>query len=316
MRAKIMLLSGSAQDEINASYAEKILLDISAAFDHTFSLRQEAIGEKSVAAHGEALTDETILACQQCQAVFVCDAGAQGIQDLYDALNLPLLIRSFTVPEVLCGRHEAPICLYVGSVFSLDEDTLRQAARSAFSFSQELDVRLCHVSPAGASKAEWEAAVRVQEASFPQVSAAAVTAPEAIRAMISAPERMGLLLCPPYAGSIMLSAGTALCTHPSVIHDMTFDSSIGVYAPYLPRDGFEPGPFAAALAVAKMLRCSLRLSKEAACLEAALSNVIVSGWRAKEEDGGGAITGEGVVELLCEQIAVAGELMNKGGILG
>ena len=185
MRAKIMLLSSSAQDEANAAYAEKILIDLSAAFDHTFSMRQGKIGEKSKAASGESLTDKTIDACQSCQAVFVCDAGADGIEDLYDALNLPLLVRSFCVPEVLCGRHEKPVNLYVGSVFSMDEDTLRQAIHSSFSLAQEMDVRLCHCAPTGKSQAEWTAAIRVQETAFPQVSADALTASEAIRNMIT-----------------------------------------------------------------------------------------------------------------------------------
>ena len=313
MRAKIMLLSSSPRDEINAAYAEKILVDLSAAFDHTISMRQDKIGEKARAAGGESLTDKTIDACQDCQAVFICDAGADGAQDLYDALNLPMLVRSFCVPEVLCGRHEKPVNLYVGSVFSMDEDTLRQAVHSAFSLAQEMDARLCHCAPTGKSQAEWTAAIRVQETAFPQVSADAVSAPDAIRGMIVSPERMGLLLCPPYAGSIMLAAGTALSTHPNVIHDFTFDESIGVYAPLLPPDGSEPSPFAAALAVAKMLRCSLHLSKEAACLEAALSNVIVGDWETKED--GGELSGMDVVELIGEQIATAGELMNKSGIL-
>ena len=251
-------------------------------------------------------------ACLSCQAVFVCDANADGLQELYDALNLPMLVRSFCVPEVLCGRHEKPVNLYVGSVFSMDEDTLRQAIHSSFSLAQEMDVRLCHCAPTGKSQADWTAAIRVQETAFPQVSASAMTAPEAIRGMITSPERMGMLLCPPYAGSIMLSAGTALCTHPNIIHDFAFDESIGVYAPVLPPDQSDVGPFAAALAVAKMLRCSLHLSKEAACLEAALSNVIVGGWETKED--GGALSGMDVVELIGEQIAMAGELMNKSGI--
>ncbi len=307
-----MLLSSSPRDEINAAYAEKILVDLSAAFDHTFSMRQERIGEKSKAANGESLTDKTIDACQECRAVFVCDAGAEGVQELYDALNLPMLVRSFCVPEVLCGRHEKPVNLFVGSVFSMDEDTLRQAIRSAFSLAQEMDVRLCHCAPAGKSQAEWTAAIRVQETAFPQVSADALTAPEAIRGMIASPERMGMLLCPPYAGSIMLSAGTALSTHPNVIHDFAFDETIGVYAPVLPPYQDDVGPFAAALAVAKMLRCSLHLSKEAACLEAALSNVIVGGWETKED--GGELSGMDVVELIGEQISMAGELMSKSGI--
>jgi len=307
-----MLLSSSPQDEVNAAYAEKILVDLSAAFDHTFSMRQEKIGEKALAAYGESLTDKVVDACLDCGAVFACDAGSQGVQELYDALNLPMQVRSFCVPEVLCDRHEKPVNLYVGSVFSMDDDTLRPAVRSAFTLAQEMDVRLCHCAPAGKSQADWAAAVRVQETAFPQVSANAMTAAEAIRGMIASPERMGLLLCPPYAGSIMLAAGTALCTHPNIIHDFAFDDSIGVYAPVLPPDVDDVSPFATALAVAKLLRCSLHLSKEAACLEAALSNVIVGGWETKED--GGALSGMDVVELIGEQIATAGELMTRSGI--
>ena len=231
--------------------------------------------------------------------------------DRYTAYRLGIAEGGLT-REVLCGRHEKPVNLYVGSVFSMDEDTLRQAIHSSFSLAQEMDVRLCHCAPTGKSQAEWTAAIRVQETAFPQVSADALTASEAIRNMITSPERMGMLLCPPYAGGIMLSAGTALSTHPNVIHDFAFDESIGVYAPVLPPDQNDVGPFAAALAVAKMLRCSLHLSKEAACLEAALSNVIVGGCETKED--GGALSGMDVVELIGEQIAMAGELMNKSGI--
>ena len=294
-----MLLSGSKRDEANADFAEKILIDISAAFDHSFSLMREKIGEKSIAAHGEALTDQVIDACQQCQAVFVCDADAQGVQDLYDALDLPLCVRSFCVPVSLCGRHEAPIALYVGSALSLDEETLRQAMRSAFLFTQEEEVRLCSVAPAGNAKAEWEAAIRVQESQQPQFSASPLSAPDAVAQMITAPERMGLVLCPPYAGSILLSAGTALCNHPSVIHDLAFDDTIGVFAPYLPQAEQTPAPVSAALAAVKMLRFALRLPREAACVEAAVNNVLSSGWRSHQQENAGeaAIAAQGMLEL-------------------
>lgn len=307
-----MLLTSSPQDEINAAYAEKILIDLSAAFDHTFSMMQGKIGAQSLSAYQEPLTEKTIAACQQCQAVFSCSAEAQGMQALYDALNLPLLIRSFCVPEVLCKRHEKPVKLYVGSVFSMDGDTLRQAVQSAFSLAQETDARLCHVTPAGKSSADWEAAIRVQETITPLISTTAVTAASAISSLITAPERIGILLCPPYAGSIMLSAGLALCTHPGVIHDFSFDEGIGVYAPWVSQDASVESPFAAAMAVAKMLRFSLKLFKEAACLEAAISNVVVGGWETGAD--GAPLSGQEVVELIGQQIAVAGEMMNRVGM--
>ena len=316
LHAKIMLLPSCKRDEANAGYAEKILIDISAAFGHTFSLMRGKIGEKSIAASGEALTDETVEACQQCQAVFVCDAAAEGLQELFDALDLPLSIRSCCVPVSLCGRHEKPVSLFVGTALSLDEETLRQAMRVAFLFSQEEDVRLCPIAPTGSAKADWEAAVRVQEAIFSQISASPLSAPEAISAMIASPERAGLLLCPPYAGSIFTAAATALCNHPSVINDLALDESIGIFAPYLPPDEEVPSPVTAALATAKMLRYSLRLAREAACVEAAVNNVLSSGWRVRQNENAGeaAIAAQGMLELIGEQITVAGELMHRGGL--
>lgn len=298
MRAKIMLLTANKRDEETAAWAEQVLIDLSAAFDHSFSLMRGKIGE--------GLTDETVEACQQCQAVFACDAGAEGVQDLYDALDLPLQIRCFSVPESLCGRHEAPVSMYVGTVLSLDEETVRRAMRAAFWFSQEQECRLCVIPPNGASKAEWEAAARVQEASQPQASSVTLSAPDAVAQMISAPERMGLALCPPYAGSILLSAGMALCSHPEIVHDAAFDEGCGVYAPYLVPEDETPLPFSSALAVAKLLRYSLRLPREAACVEAAVNNVLSS------RDGD--MDAKRALELICEQISVAGELMQRSGI--
>ena len=309
-----MLLSGSARDESNLQYAEKLLTDISAAFNHTFLLFREKIGEKSRAAGGEPLTDKAIAACQDCQAVFVGDGACDGVADLYDALDLPVSFRSLSVPECLCGRGESPVSLYVGTVLSLDGETLKRALRVAFLLSQDTEMRLCHVAPAGASREEWESAVRVQEALFPALSAVKLSAPDAVAEMILSPQRMGLLLCPPYAGSILLSAGTALCAHPNVMHDMALDEEgAGVYAALLPKGNGEPDPLSAALAVAKLLRCSLHLQRESACLEAAVKNVVTSGW---EGGDGSAVSGEGVLKLIGEQITVAGELMQRGALGG
>lgn len=312
MRAKIMLLSASERDESNLLYAERILTEISVAFGHTFLLLRDKIGEKARAAHGESLTEKTIAACQDCQAVFVSDGTGEGLSELYDALDLPIVFRSLSVPECLCGRAEAPVSLYVGTVLSLDEDTLRRAMRVSFLLAQDSEMRLCHVSPSGSSQDSWTAAARVQEALFPAVSAVKLSAPEAVTEMILSPQRMGLLLCPPYAGSVLLAAGTALCAHPNVMHDMALEEEgAGVYSALLPKDGAEPVPLSAALASAKLLRCSLRLQREAACLEAAVKNVISSGWENGNES---PISGEGVLKLICEQITVAGELMQRGAI--
>ena len=141
-----------------------------------------------------------------------------------------------------------------------------------------------------------------------------MTAPDAIAAMISSPERMGLVLCPPYAGGIFRAAGTALCHHPAMIHDVAFGDGIGIYSPYFSAKGSqETNAFSVALAVSKLLRHSLGLSREGACVAAAISNVLSNGWSSGSENAGG-ISSEGVLELICDQITVAGELMSRGGV--
>lgn len=319
MHAKIMLLPASKLGEKLSQYAEAILTDVSAAFSHSFSLMQGKIGEKSLAAHQEALTDETVEACQKCQAVLLCDGDCEGAQELYDALDLPLRIRSFCVPDALCGRHESPVNLWGGHMFSVDADTLRRGMQSAFRFADEVGARLTSVSPSGASKAEWDAALRVQKAVIPGVACLALPAADAMTSLIEAPGRLGLLLCPPYAGGIFDAAAMALCPLPGLMHDAAFDESIGVYAPCIPA-GMQPGdeinPFAVALAVAALLRFSLKLGREAGCVEAAVNNVLSAGWRTADIAAGGApkASGQAIVELICEQISVAGELMSKGAM--
>lgn len=316
MHARIMLLPASPLGEKLGRYAEAILTDVSAAFNHSFSLLRGKIGEKSIAAYQEPLTDETIDACQKCQAVFLCDADCDGAQDLYDALDLPLRIRSFCVPDALCGRHESPVNLWCGHMFSVDADTLRRGMQSAFRFADEFGARMTAVSPSGNARAEWDAAIRVQKTMLPGVAYLGLSAADAITSLIQVPGRLGLLLCPPYAGSIFDAAATSLCPLPGMMHDAAFDESMGVYAPCIPADmqpTDEINPFATALSVAALLRFSLKLGREAACVEAAVNNVLSAGWRTADIAMGGApkASGQAIVKLICEQISIAGELMPR-----
>ena len=98
------------------------------------------------------------------------------------------------------------------------------------------------------------------------------------------------------------------------MHDMAFDAEIGVYAPYVLPDGDAPQPFSAALALAKLLRFSLRLNREAACVEAAVNNVLTAHSRVLRESGEAAPDPEKSLDMICEQIAVAGELMQRAGL--
>ncbi|MBR1584499.1 MAG: hypothetical protein IJ662_03045 [Clostridia bacterium] len=307
MRARILLLPGSAQGEAQCACAEQLLTDISAAFDHSFSLIRGKLGPD--------ISEKTIEECESSQGILLGDADCAGAAALYDALDMPLRIRSLCVPEALCARHESPVRLWLGRVLSLDDGTLRAAMSGAFHFAREEDARLLHVAPAGAIRADWTAAVRAQGAATPVISVDAIDAPDAVSALIRNPGRLGLMLCPPYAGSILEAAATALCAHPEMIFDFAEDESIGIYTPHVPapEEGAadQAPPFAMALAVSRMLRVSLRLSREAACLDAAIQNVLANSYLMRR---GGQENERSSLDLICEQIAVAGELMGKGGI--
>lgn len=308
MHAKILLLPGSNRGEKLCNLAEEILVEVSAAFGHSFSLLREKIGYPAVTAHGTPLPDRTIDACRSAGGVLVCDGECPGVQDLYDALNLPLQIRDFSIPEGLCGRHEAPVSLQVGMVLSLDEETLPRAIQCAFRFAQDKEGKISHVAPNGSAKAEWEANVRVEAVHYPAVSASAMTAPEAITALISTPNRLGLMLCPPYAGGMLNAAAGALCAHAFMVHETALDEKTGVYSPILPQRSEADLPFACALAIADLLRFSLHLGREAACVEAAVNNVLSA------HPGHDGTDPDALTSLICTQIAVAGELMGRSGI--
>ena len=49
------------------------------------------------------------------------------------------------------------------------------------------------------------------------------------------------------------------------------------------------------------------------CVEAAVGNVLANGWNGENEDGP-AVSPDGLLELICNQISAAGELMHKGGM--
>ena len=139
-----MLLSGSKRDAVNADFAEKILIDISAAFGHSFSLMREKIGEKSMTASGEAFTDQAAEACQQCQAVFVCDADVEGIQELYDALALPLRkILVSKIAKVGSGfyGHFEKMGLFVFCKDNLTEADAAKTCRFVLRQQRELEIR-------------------------------------------------------------------------------------------------------------------------------------------------------------------------------
>lgn len=282
-----MMLSPRPGEDARCEWAQQILTEISAAFGHVFSLLQGRTDSP--------LADQTLEACQSCQAVFVYNAADPALRVLCDEFNLPMLTRLCDLPLALCGRHESPIRMALSQVLSLDGDTRRAAARQAEALAQEEEALLCHVPPSGASAAAWTQ----------DMPGEALNAPEAMRQLILSPNDLGLCLCPPYAGGMLFSAALALYGDSSLLCDMAWEDGFGVYAPCLaPVSSVraDRDACAAALAVACLLRHSLGLVREADCVNATLQNALSAGEKAPQD----------TVDLICEQISIAGALAGRG----
>lgn len=315
MQAKIMLLPANSKGKTLCSYAEELFLEISASFGHSLNTFREKIGEDSVRMFDIPLTQETLESCKRCQAVFLADADCEGSRILYQGLGISLRIRSFVIPDCVSDRHLPAQAFLMGQATSLDSDTIFSAARQACLTASGMEIPFCHISPTGNSRYQWEAHIRETLKKYPSLSWSSLTAPDAIRRIIETPRQLGFMLCPPYAGSILESAATSLFPLPGLQYDWGTCEQIGVYAPRLSLDDRDiPEPFGAAFAIAAMLRHSLRLQREAACLEAAIHNVLSSGWRTAGMVSPGQVTdGSHIIQLICEQLAVAGEFVSKGG---
>ena len=313
MQAKIMLLPASSKGKTLCSYAEELFLEISASFGHSLSTVREKIGEDSVRLFDVPLTQETANACKNCNAVFLADGDCDGSRALWHAMGLPLRVRSFMIPASLANGPISARQMYICQPTALDQDTLFPAVRQAMQLASQMELPFCHVAPTGNNRFQWEAQVKESVKKYPSLSYTSLSAPEAVRRIIETPYHIGVMMCPPYAGSILETAAMSLFPFPGIQFDFSLQEGTGIYAPRLSCDANAmPEPFGTAWAVAHMLRTSLRMSREAACLEAAIENVLVSGWRtAGMPCPGETADGNHIIQLICEQLAVAGEFLTK-----
>lgn len=314
MQAKIMLLPAGSKGKTLCSYAEELLLEISADFGHSLNTCREKIGADSIRLFDVPLTQETLDSCKKCQAVFLADSDCEGSRALYQGLNIPLRIRHFSIPASLCERSRAAQTLLLGQVISLEQNNLFLAVREAMKMANDLAIPFCHTAPTGNNRFQWEADIKETARKYPNLPCESLSAPEAVRRLIETPEKAGFMLCPPYAGSMLESAASCLFPFPGIQYDTAIGEEIGVYAPRLHPDATDiPSPFGTAFAVAELLKHSLHMQREGACLEAAIHNVLAAGWRTPGMPAVGQVTdGSHIIQLICDQLAVAGEFLFKG----
>ena len=314
MQIRIMMLLSDEKNKRLCGCAETILEEVAGSFGHSFSIRYEQIGAASRKLYGEALTEETVDACLLCKGVVADSICAEGMNDLTDALSADMCMRNFALHKN--GSTDAAE-VWLANVQALDEESVRKGAEFAFRAAEKMALPVYHIAPSGKARETWDAAVCDIAKEYTYVSHAAIEAEAAMTMMLKTPEDMGVMLLPPYAGRIFQAAADAMCADPYMMHALMPGKETGVYAAcYQREDGEMPlSPVAIVMAVAKMLRFSCDLEKEADCVDAAVHNVLAAGWRTPDMpliDEDQVITPEDMADLICEQIALAGQLLYDG----
>lgn len=311
MQVKIMMLLSDEKSQKLCRCAETILNEVAGAFEHQFSIFYEKIGAYSQEAYELPLTEETVEACEKCQGILLGNMSAEGVQELLDALEMPFTARYFGIPQALCGRHERGFNMWLALAHSLDADSLDVLVQKAVEIAAQNDLHVTHVRPNGAANLIWQEAMqkggRQEDGALNEVSAE-----EAIRNLIEMPSRMGTMVVPPYAGRIYMAAAVALNPMPVLMHDIALSDRVGVYGPAISQEDMEEvNPIPMILSLADLLRYSFGLKHEADCVNAAVQNVLEAGWRTADILSGSDMTidARDMVDLVCEQISLAGQLM-------
>ena len=309
MRSSLLLLPGHAVGEALCGVAEEVLTDVAVAFNHSFLIRRDKIGEASVRAYDTPLTEETVAACTKANAVLLGDTDMNGADDLLQALDIPCKTRTFSLKD---ARR-----FYIVQTASLDVKTLGDAMQHAYELAKEEELPLSYVSPSGKAAMDFKAAVRVRERDYVSVITTELSPPKAVNKLLYSPEELGVLVVPPYAGSMLNTMATAVYGASMMLFDACESRKRFVYAPVVSEDAEADdslNPIGMVLASAQLLRNALHLEREADCVDAAVRNVLAAGWRTPDMAGSGsAISGKQILRLILEQIELAGELLSPQG---
>lgn len=308
MRKKIVLLYEDECGKTLCDVASRVLTAVSLSFGHTFSVSVRCCRE-------EEIDDASLTACSEADAVLAASDQMNCLESLAAELYCNCRVRDLRYNEMienraLTGKDKAFSALVVQAL-EADDASLLEAAKQSMLIAKQEDMPLRPVPPAGKLSEIWEKALAFAAAEY-KVQMQDVSLPDVVPAVIAMPDEAGVLLCPPYAGAVLAPALKALCGAPAMCFDRYAGGQCPLYAALSAGEkalGSEANPFGFIRAVEHLLREEFEMELEAGCVEAAVRNVLQAGWRSPDI----AVTGlpqlgaEGMTDLLCQQIEVAGE---------
>ena len=306
MRGKIVLIYQSEKGKALCGIASQVLAEIAVAFGHTLTLPVKRCD-------GAPETVDTLLEMSDGAAAFVAvESSMACLPVLAEEFLCACRVRELRYAHLienqsLMGR-DRPLSAVLVQALKSDMDALRMTAAKAYAISLQDSLPISQVPPAGKLAESWKTAVDGADSLSAPFHARELPLPQVIPDMVYRPGRLGVVLCPPYAGSILLDAAAALSGAEGMCYDEYAGGQCPLYA--LPdQTGEEANPFGLLRVIYHVLRGALRLEREAACVEAAIRNVLQAGWRTPDIIGEASrlMTAAGIAELICQQIEVAGD---------
>ncbi len=318
MRKKLMLLSGSQMAAQLSYYIQQILTDIAVTFGHSFLIIENKISELSIKEYGSSITEEAIVAGADCDALFSIADDEEGLKELSAGLGCILCGHLYTLPDCLSEysllkSEEMPAGL-ISYPMTLDKAAFALAANHLYKRAKAENSTVNEIPYQGSHLVSWEEVTDKVANKYYIMNPNRTDASACLSQLLRFPESMGVVLATKKACEILNEGAKSICGLPSFLFDVYWDDK-GAKLFYVRTEQTDSAenvsPFGLLYAAVDMLKYSLQLEREAACLPACINNVLEAGWRTADiaRKGQLHVTTEAIFNLISEQIELVGEFI-------
>ncbi len=248
-------------------------------------------------------------------AVLICGSPA-FVQDLATRLSAyALTTRTSPAPLSEMSRLKSgasPAALLINPL-GQDQATLNKSAVLANALAKKTQAELLYIP--GEERDLWQNELN-KAAMYSALPAPVQDSADGILSRLLKDDQKNLCVVCPREDSRFLTqflvylSGTERLIHQNLY---TTDKTYQAVSPLSPSGALPL--FALLFAAADLIREGLRLEREADCLSTVVANVLTSGWRTPEfmETGENVITPQEVMNLIAQQVQLAGELYERMG---
>ena len=318
MRAKLMFFSGSPEASRLSFYAQQILTDLAVTFGHSFVILDDKISELSLQEFGSTMTEEAIVASEECDAVISIASDQKGLQELAGGLGCILCSHIYTLPNCLADysllkSNQLPRG-FLAYPLSLDKTAFSRAASHLYKRAQSENLLVSEVPYQGTRHSSWVEITDLVANKYFVMNPKRLAPETIISDVLNFPQSMGAVLAAKSVCDILNAGATGISGLPSFIFDAYWDENhTKLYAVRIFKSN-QPdslSPFGLLYALVDMLRHSLKLSKESDCLSTCINNVLEAGWRTADiaMEGHIRVTSEAIFKLISEQIELVAEFI-------